>query len=109
MMNTATVDQFAAARDRGELVIDVRTASEYEQGHVPGAKFMPLFVVPLRISEIDRRRPVYVVCESGARGMQASQYLNERGYSVFNLDGGMSAWRGAGMSISTGAERIEAW
>lgn len=108
-MNTATVSAFAAARDRGELVIDVRTADEYEAGHVPGASFMPLFVVPLRLSELDRRRPVYVVCESGARGMQASQYLNEHGYTVFNLEGGMSAWRGAGMPVARGHERVDAW
>ncbi len=103
-MATATVDQFIAALTRGETVIDVRTAQEFDAGHIPGAAFIPLFAVPMRMSELNRHRPVYVVCESGARGFQASQYLNEHGYEVYNLDGGMGAWRAAGQRTQAGRE-----
>lgn len=102
MIGRASVADVAAARNRGDIVIDVRTADEYASGHIPGSTFMPLFAVPLRLSELDRRRDVYVVCESGARGQQASLYLYERGYTVRNLDGGMSAWRASGMQVRSG-------
>lgn len=102
MIGRASVTDVAAALNRGDVVIDVRTADEYAAGHIPGSTFMPLFAVPLRLSELDRRRDVYVVCESGARGQQASHYLDERGYTVRNLDGGMGAWRASGMQVRSG-------
>ncbi len=102
MIGRASVADVAAALHRGDIVIDVRTADEFASGHIPGSVFMPLFAVPLRLTELDRRRDVYVVCESGARGQQASRYLDERGYSVRNLDGGMTAWRAGGMQVRSG-------
>jgi rhodanese-related sulfurtransferase len=103
MIGRASAADVAAALNRGDMVIDVRTADEYASGHIPGSVFMPLFAVPLRLSELDRRRDVYVVCESGARGQQASRYLDERGYQVRNLDGGMASWRASGMQVRTGS------
>lgn len=102
MIRRASVIEVAAALSRGDAVIDVRTADEFASGHIPGARLMPLFAVPLRLSELDMRRDVFVVCESGARGQQASQYLDARGYTVRNLDGGMSAWRAGGMPVRSG-------
>lgn len=107
MMGTATPDQVYAAALRGDTVIDVRDSHEYSAGHVPGARFIPLPIVPLRLSELDRRKPVYVVCESGARGFQASQYLNQHGYTVLNLSGGMGAWRAEGLPVRTGSPVFE--
>lgn len=100
-METASVQQAAAASLRGETVIDVRTASEYSSGHLPHSLFMPLAVVPLRIDELSRRVPVYVVCESGARAAQACQYLQQHGYRPINVLGGMSAYRAAGLPLRT--------
>ena len=104
MIGTASVNEVAASIARGDTVIDVRTAGEYASGHIPGALFIPLFAIPLRLSELDRHQPVFVVCESDARAFQASQYLNERGYTVRNLEGGMSSWRSHGMTIRTGMD-----
>ena len=61
----------------GEIVIDVRNADEYTAGHLPRATFMPLPTVSLRISELNRHTPVYVICETGARALQACQYLQQ--------------------------------
>lgn len=101
-MQDATALEVARARHRGDTVIDVWTLQEFVSGHVPGAQFIPLAIVPLRLSDIDRRSPVYVVCESGGRGSQASRYLDQHGYTVMNLSGGMVEWRAAGLSIETG-------
>lgn len=104
MISRAAPTQVAAAQARGCQVVDVRTADEFAGGHIRGAHSIPLFAVPLRADELDRRRPVYLVCESGARGQQAGAYLDGRGYTVLNLEGGMAAWRGAGLPVSTGPD-----
>ena len=102
MMTTASPHEAAAAAQRGEQVLDVRTAPEFSSGHVQRATFMPLATVPLRLSELRRGTPVYVVCESGARAFQACQYLAQHGYTAINVHGGMVAWRAQGLPIESG-------
>jgi rhodanese-related sulfurtransferase len=65
---------------------------------------MPLHLVPLRASELDRSETYYVVCESGGRSGQACAYLAQQGFDVRSVQGGMSAWRGAGLAVETGLE-----
>jgi rhodanese-related sulfurtransferase len=101
-MVLASVQEAAAAAQRGDAVIDVRTAPEYEGGRIPRSTFMPLVTVPLRLSELDRHAPVYVVCESGARAFQACQFLEQHGYHAINVHGGMTAWRSAGLPLEAG-------
>ena len=50
----------AAAQRAGALVLDVREPSEYEGGHVPGAKLVPLGGLPARIDELPRHEPIYL-------------------------------------------------
>lgn len=102
MIGSAQPEELAAALERGDAVIDVRTPEEFAAGHVPGALFLPLFSIPLRMSELNRNEPVYIVCESGGRSMQAGQYLHEHGYQVINLMGGMAGWRAQGRPVETG-------
>jgi rhodanese-related sulfurtransferase len=100
-METASIQEAAAAALRGEIVIDVRNADEYSAGHLPRSIFMPLPTVPLRTSELDRHVPVYVICESGARAFQACQFLQQHGYHAINVHGGMNAYRQAGLPLDT--------
>ncbi len=102
MMATASAHETAAAVQRGETVVDVRTAPEFSGGHIRHAVFMPLATVPLRLSELDRRSPVHVVCESGARAFQACQYLDQHGYQAIHVLGGMQAWRASGLPVESG-------
>jgi rhodanese-related sulfurtransferase len=100
----ATLDEAASARPlRRDVVLDVRTPPEYAEGHIPGAAFMPLHVVPLRISELDRSTTYVVVCESGARSAQATAYLLQQGYDARSMTGGMAAWRASARAVETGA------
>lgn len=102
MMATASVQEAAAAALRGETVIDVRTAQEYAGGHVPRSTFMPLATVPLRLSELDRHAPIYVICESGARAFQACQFLDQHGFHAINVHGGMTTYRLARLPVESG-------
>ncbi len=103
MIHAATIQETSRARGlRRGTVLDVRNPDEFARGHVGGALFMPLHIVPLRTSELDRSETYFVVCESGARSAQACAYLAQQGYDVRSVQGGMAAWRSAGLPVETG-------
>lgn len=103
MIRTVTVNEAATARSlRSAQFLDVRTADEFATGHVDGALFMPLHIVPLRASELSRSETYFVVCQSGARSAQATAYLAAAGFDVRSVEGGMSAWQAAGHPVTTG-------
>jgi rhodanese-related sulfurtransferase len=103
MIHAASIEETAEARSlRRGTVLDVRNADEFARGHIDGAIFMPLHIVPLRVSELDRSETYYVVCESGARSAQACTYLAAQGYDVRSVQGGMSAWRTARRPVESG-------
>jgi rhodanese-related sulfurtransferase len=98
-MREIAIDQAAAALDRGAAVIDVREPAEYRTGHLPGAVNIPMGQLTSRLSEIDRNRPVYVVCASGGRSGAMVDVLTTAGYDATNVAGGTSAWIRAGRPI----------
>ncbi len=102
VVTSATVTDLQAALVRGERVVDVREKHEYERGHVPNAVHIPMSVVPLRIQDITSERkgePVWIICESGARSWQVSDYLTREGVSVINVEGGTAAWKASGLPV----------
>lgn len=82
------------------LVVDVRGASEWEAGHLPGALHIPLGYLVDRVHEIPRTKTVVAQCQSGARSAIAASLLEQQGFKrVLNLNGGLAAWRAAGLPI----------
>jgi sulfur-carrier protein adenylyltransferase/sulfurtransferase len=80
-------------------ILDVRQPKEYEQGHLAGALLMPVREVTTRLAELDTEKPVLVYCHSGGRSKAASQLLHAEGFkSVYNMSGGIVAWRGEKVS-----------
>jgi rhodanese-related sulfurtransferase len=76
------------------ILVDVRTDPEVARGIIEGALHIPLHLLPTRLDEIDRNRPVVLYCQSGARSAQAAHFLAGNGWTeVFNLVGGIGAWR----------------
>ena len=72
-------------KDKGAVVIDVRTVAEYEDGHVPGSLNIVLDTIPERIEEIRALGDsIIAVCRSGARSGNATQFLNDNGMDVIN-------------------------
>ena len=102
MVTTVSVEQLAAAHQRGEHIIDVREKFEFDAGHLPGIENIAMALVPLRINELRGRGPVWVVCESGNRSWQFADYLSRHGLEAYNVNGGMSAWRTAGLPQDSG-------
>lgn len=76
-------------------ILDVRQPNEYENGHIPGAKLIPLPDLTDRLAEIDPQKPAIVYCAVGGRSRVAAQMLSGKGYqTVYNLSGGFKAWQG---------------
>jgi len=97
----ATAEQaFAAIRDAGAALVDVREPWEYEQERITGAELIPMRDVPERIADIPADRDVYVHCKVGARSARVVEYLRANGRPrTFNVAGGIDAWRAAGLPI----------
>ena len=75
-------------------LIDVRESHEYESGHIAEAKNVPLSELTERTDELDASRPVHIICLSGGRSMNASMYLEQAGFDVTNVSGGMMSYEG---------------
>jgi rhodanese-related sulfurtransferase len=73
-------------------IVDVRTPAEFARGHIPGAVNLPLEELRGRLDELDRDRPVWLVCAVGQRAYYANRALLQRGYDVRILSGGMATW-----------------
>ena len=99
--NTVDVATVKALQDRADVVVlDVREQTEYDAGHIPGVKLIPLGQVPSRMAEIPKDKPVIVTCRSGNRSGQAADFLRQQGYTnVHNMEGGITAWQQAGLPI----------
>ncbi len=84
------------------FLLDVRTTSEYREGHIPGATLIPLHDLPDRMRKLPKNREVICVCRSGNRSKRAAKQLLAAGYTAVNLKGGMRAWTKAGYKVKKG-------
>lgn len=83
-------------KNKALQIIDVREPGEFANGHIPGAKNIPLGQLPQRYQEIDANKESAIVCLSGGRSSRACEFLETVGYSkIHNMMGGMSRWDGA--------------
>jgi sulfur-carrier protein adenylyltransferase/sulfurtransferase len=82
--------------ENGTLFLDVRERDEWEEGHIPGAVFVPRGNLESRIEsvETDRDRPIVVYCAGGSRSAFAAKSLQDLGYTnVVSLTGGYTDWK----------------
>ncbi len=75
-------------RDGSVTLLDVRTLGEYLRGHIDGFRNLPVDALREQISEVERGKPVYVICQSGLRSYIACRILAGYGYDVYNFSGG---------------------
>lgn len=79
----------------GAVLLDVRTAQEYRQGHIPGSINIPLQQLGKTTELIENKQtPLYVYCQSGARSRQATALLQQLGYTNTVNIGGITAYSG---------------
>jgi rhodanese-related sulfurtransferase len=81
-------DEEKLPRDGSVILLDTRTAAEYNRGHVDGFRNIPVDELRERIGELEPGKPVYVICQSGLRSYIASRILEGNGYEAYNFAGG---------------------
>ncbi len=81
------------------MVIDVRQPDEFRTGHITGAKLIPLNEIHKRMKELSKGREIVCVCASGSRSNSAAKALAKEGFTVFDMQGGMLAWRRAKLPV----------
>ncbi len=87
------IQDYSAAPDA--VLLDVRTAQEYREGHVPGSRNIPLQSIGQAEGIIhDKNTPVFVYCYSGSRSSQAVSRLRQMGFQNVKNIGGMASYSG---------------
>lgn len=98
MTSLITLEQLGELLKSGiqPILIDVREPMEFQQGHISGARNVPLTALSDVIADYDPNDAVVFVCQSGMRSLQAANFWNSLGYKkAMNLEGGMDAWTAA--------------
>jgi rhodanese-related sulfurtransferase len=84
------------------IVLDVREAQEFADGHIANALHIPVGVLDKRLDELEahKDKPIVVYCRSGDRAARASATLRKQGFNtVFKLNGGILAWKAASLPV----------
>lgn len=102
--NNLTAAQFGTDITKDSVqILDVRTPPEFESGHIKGALMLDWnneAEYKRRIAFIDKNKPVYVYCLAGGRSAAAAKQMRAEGFTnVYELSGGINAWKAAGKAI----------
>ncbi len=87
------------AGDRSIELLDVREEWELEKGRLPGAIWIGMKDLPHRMGELSKDQEYIVYCTAGYRAHYACLFLQENGYRVKNLTGGLLGWKGLGLVV----------
>ena len=93
--------------NQNAVVVDVRLENEFKNGHIQGARLMPVGVLESRLKELEEAKSseIIICCQTGNRSLRAAQILKKHGFeSVYNLSGGMGTWVNANMPVETGTK-----
>jgi rhodanese-related sulfurtransferase len=95
-MKTITPEELLAKIETGDQIhlIDVREVDEVATGIIPGAEHIPLGLVEYKYQDLDKSKEYVMICRSGGRSGMACQFLEEQGFNVTNMSGGMLEWQG---------------
>ena len=89
------------AHAKGAILVDVRENNEWEAGHAPKVRHIPLSRLGQRARELPKNRPVVLVCRSGSRSAQGVKILAGQFDDLVDVKGGMNAWVAIGLPVVT--------
>ena len=87
---------------RNAVVIDLRAAADFTNGHLPSARHLQFSELDAKIGQFvkNKSNPVLLVCQTGQQSHKALRIVKDAGYAeVHVLDGGVNAWQQAGMPV----------
>jgi rhodanese-related sulfurtransferase len=87
---------------KGAQLLDVRSKEEWDEGHLKGAILVTVtedgFIDKAKVA-LDPKKAVVVYCRSGGRSAKAAKQLRAAGFTVYDLAGGITAWKAAGKEV----------
>ena len=99
--NITVAELQALLQSNPPRLVDVRTDAEVARGKIPQGDAMPLHLIPLRLSELDKNATTVFYCQMGGRSAQAAAFAAANGFAdVYNLQGGITAWAHAGLPVA---------
>jgi len=99
-------EQFDKLRqEKGHVVLDVRTAQEYSQGHVPGAVNIDINDPQFKnkVAALDKSKTYLVHCARGVRSARAAKIMSPLGFDLLDYHGGFDEWKKSGKPVDRGA------
>lgn len=109
LTDTSSVFKVISAAEFGDkianqpgVILDVRTPGEYKKGFIKDARLLDIFSdnFDAELNKLDRNATYYVYCASGGRSAECAEKMQTLGFKkVYDLDGGMGAWRNANMPV----------
>jgi rhodanese-related sulfurtransferase len=95
-LNIITPQELQEKLKEGEKleIVDVREDEEVAEGMVPGAKHIRMGDIPANLDFFDKDKEYIFICRSSRRSEHVCYYLQDQGYKVRNMIGGMLAWTG---------------
>ena len=107
---SVTSPELASLTSSQELdLIDVREVHEWETGHIPGARLVPLAEFRADPEKYLQKKPTVFICAKGVRSMAAAKLAERFGYeTLYNLEGGTKEWAALGLPITIPAARVAA-
>lgn len=101
---SVSVDDFQhLIADSSVIRLDVRTAKEFDEGHIPNAVNIDVLqsdFLQKALSSLPRKRTIAVNCRSGKRSKKAAELLAKKGYKVVELDAGFNGWIEEGKEVT---------
>lgn len=99
--NITVAELQALLQSKPPKLVDVRTDAEVARGKIPQGDVLPLHLIPMRLSELDKQATTVFYCQMGGRSAQAAAFAAANGFTdVYNLQGGITAWAHAGLPIT---------
>ncbi|WP_211747193.1 CoA-disulfide reductase [Paenibacillus sp. Marseille-Q4541] len=92
-MDVFTPEELQHRDPNTTLLVDVRSAIEHQNGHIPGSLHIPVDELRERLSELDPKKEIWVYCQVGLRGYTSARILQQHGYHVRNLTGGYKTYK----------------
>ncbi|MDX2077284.1 MAG: MBL fold metallo-hydrolase [bacterium] len=98
-LQQATVHEVANLVDA--FILDVRSRTEHDEAYIPNSHFIPMGELLGRLNELPKDTTIITQCGSGVRSQVVASLLQNRGFTVINMIGGIDAWRKAGLAVQS--------
>ncbi|MGD1022951.1 MAG: rhodanese-like domain-containing protein [Candidatus Sulfotelmatobacter sp.] len=99
MSPTITVAELRTPGSTLTLLVDVRSASEFASGHIPGAVNIPMDQIEARLDDLAVNLPIVLICQAGTRARMTANLLEPCQRQITVLEGGTKAWIDAGLPV----------